>query len=197
MSVAFVESILSTACRREVTQNTVKTKLRGKRLLLEHGAHTVAPGAELARKRRKTVKRATNGPPPPNRARRREMLLEAAAQVTFEQLQKQHSAWLEYAEEELRRVPADRRPTLVSQIDWHGARVRVVRSTSAAHASCHGLVLTETRRMLLLLNETRRAWVPKAGTSIEVTLPTGAGASCGGVATCEAERPYPPTQEAV
>lgn len=182
----FVDSILSTACRRDVAQNAIKTKLRGRRLLLEHGAHTVAPGDSTKKRRTKRVAARTE--PLPNRKQRRMLLLSAAKEVTFPQLQKQHAAWMEYAKTELRRVSADRHETLVSHLDWHGASVRVVRSASEAHANCSGLVLTETRRMLLLLSESRRVWVPKAGTSLELCLPDG------GTSRCEAERPYPPAQ---
>ena len=157
--------------------------------------HTVAPSEMAQQRRKKQRKRPTTGgfaagraaAPPPNRARRRAMLLEAAAEVTYVQLLQQHQAWLDYAAPAVRGVAADGLPALLAKLDWHGARVRVTRSKSTAYADAHGLVLTETRRMLLLLNETRRAWIPKTGTAVEVTLPDGK------VAQCEAaERDYPP-----
>ena len=87
------------------------------------------------------------------------MLLQAAAQVTYEELLAQHSRWREYATSCLQSVAAERRPGLISVLDWHGARVCVLKSANAVHASACGLVLSETQRMLLLLSETRRAWI--------------------------------------
>ena len=178
---AFVDSVLSSSCRPKEHEKAVSSKLRGKRLLLEN-VRTVAPGEVSSKRRRRPAKQPS--PPAANRARRRALLLEAVAQVTYEQLLPQHTAWLAYAEAELRAAPAAEPLAVLARLDWHGARVRVAQSASAAHANCHGLVLSETRRMLLLLNDSRRAWVPKAGTTVEITLP-------GSTALCEAARPDP------
>ena len=178
----FVDGVLKGTIRREQAQAAVKNKLRGKRLLLE------TPRDAMQKVRRKKKGAAAVARSTPNRTERRALLLEAAAQITYEQLLRQHDAWLAYAEPALLGVvAAEGISEVVSRLDWHGARVRVVRSACTSHADAHGLVLTETRRMLLLLSETRRAWIPKAGTTLELTLPRGEAA------TCEAARAYPPS----
>ena len=47
-ALAFVDGVLAASCRHEVAQAAVKSKLRGKRLLLE-SARTVAPGEAVRR----------------------------------------------------------------------------------------------------------------------------------------------------
>ena len=181
-TMEFVNSVLSSSCRPKEHEKAVSTKLRGKRLLLEN-VRTVAPG-EIKKRRKQPAKQAA--PPVANRKRRRALLLEAVAQVTYEQLLPQHTAWLAYAEAELRSAPAASEPSAVlAQLDWHGARVRVDQSPSVPEVNTRGLVLSETRRMLLLLNESTRAWVPKTGRTLEITLPDGS------TALCEAARAYP------
>ena len=172
-ALGFVESVLAASCRKEQAQSAIKNKVRGKRLLLEHGAHTVAPGETLRRMKKRCQNMTPGTTPRPNRARRRELLLDAVAKVTHDQLLTQHRAWLDYAQSALHNTAAEDRTAVVARLDWHGARVRVARSKSTAYAKLQGLVLTETRRMLLLLSETRRTWIPKVGTAVEVTLPNG------------------------
>lgn len=195
MSLEFVAAALAPSCRPEAAQAALKSKLRGKKLLLER-ATTVALG-ETRNKRASGgggggSSNSSSHKSSTTRAARRQALLEAASQVTYEQLLGQHEAWIVYAREAPAALAAKNalpaaggQSALFARLDWHGARLRVVRSACPSHASAEGLVLAETRRMLLLLNATRRAWVPKAGTLVEITMPSG------GVVQCEATRTPP------
>ena len=176
----FVAATLTATCRTDVVDKTLHSKLRGKKLLLENAQRTVASGEDRPAKkraaRRDAERRRQEGrvacvP----RAARRSNLLAAAAEVTYEQLQRQHDLWRTYAREALGAAEdADELAQLVTRLDWHGAQLRVVRSASAAHAHAEGLVLAETQRMLLLLSSAaRRVWVPKRGTVVELVLPAG------------------------
>lgn len=173
----FVEAVLASHCRRDAAQATIKTKLRGRRLLLESAA-TVAPGEATRRNKRRqkpaaAASTATRLASCPRRVRRA-AILAAVREVTYEQLLRQNQLWSKYAAESLGRISdAAAQVSVMVQLDWHGARVCVVRSSCASHAGAAGLVLTETRRMLLLVSDSRRVWVPKAGTTVEVALPDG------------------------
>ena len=186
MSLEFVAAALAPSCRPEAAQAALKSKLRGKKLLLER-ATTVALSETKKRASGSSSSSSSHGSRKSSsttRAARRKVLLEAASQVTYEQLLRQHEAWKVYTRDALGNktgLP----DALLARLDWHGARVRVVRCACASHASAEGLILAETRRMLLLLNATRRAWVPKAGTLVEITMPSG------GVVQCEATRTPP------
>jgi RNase P/RNase MRP subunit p29 len=74
----------------------------------------------------------------------------------------------------------------MNQLDWHGARLRVVHSRCGSYEHAVGLVLAETKRMLLLLSETKRVWVPKVGSVVELTLPAASPCELLSV-QCEAE----------
>ena len=187
LGMDFVEQVLSASCRSEVAQKNNKEKLRGKKLLLESVTTRVAPG-ETARKKSRSasVRRGVA-----SRKERRALLLKAVRAVTHEQLQRQHTAWSEYVKSSLSTVPPADRPARLVTLDWHGAHLRVAQCSSPSHASAQGLVLAETRRMLLLLSASRRVWVPKAGTVVEIALPDGSAVRC------EAERTRPePEHEA-
>ena len=105
--------------------------------------------------------------------------------MTYEQLLRHHEVWANYARSTLGSLPGVDEQARVAHLDWHGARVRVDQSPSVPEVNTRGLVLSETRRMLLLLNESTRAWVPKTGRTLEITLPDGS------TALCEAARAYP------
>ena len=101
-----------------------------------------------------------------SRAARRKVLIEAVRSVTYEQLLQQHAAWQKYAAHALRAAKdAVEASQLMNQLDWHGARIRVVHSRCGSYEHAVGLVLAETKRMLLLLSETKRVWVPKVGSA--------------------------------
>ena len=190
----FAEAVLTDHSRRDVAQATIKSKLRGRKLLLEN-AVTIAPG-ELRRPRRSSAagtaagkgKRTRLAGAGMSRAARRNVLIEAVRSVTYEQLLQQHAAWQEYAAHALRAAKdASEASQLMNQLDWHGARVRVVHSRCGSYEHAVGLVLAETKRMLLLLSETKRVWVPKVGSVVELTLP--AACPCGQPSVqCEAEK---------
>lgn len=194
-ALGFVEAVLAPACRRDAVQSTLKAKLRGKKLLLENAA-TVALGE--ARKRRSVTARgsasgfecSSSSSHPgrtPNgcdghisrRTSRRTMLLSATREVAFEEMGLQNIAWNRYAQCTLASAPpgADLSDQ-VGRLDWHGARVKVVQSKCEAYASAEGLVLTETKRMLLLIRKDRRMWIPKQGTTVELVLPGGRLVRC-------------------
>ena len=186
----FVEATLSEHCRRDAAQATMKSKLRGRRLLLESAA-TVALGEVDTRRAKRsraatasaasTITRLASRP----RRERRASMLTAVREVTYDQLLRRNQLWSDYAVACVGGVAdVTEQARLVGQLDWHGARVRVVRSVCASHANASGLVLVETRRMLLLLRNARRVWVPKAGTLLEVALPPGL--RCGQAVECDA-----------
>ena len=173
----FVENVLAAHHRRDVAQAAIKSKLRGRRLLLESAA-TIGVG-EAARRPRPVIaepgsrekRLAGKGT---GRTARRKVLLAAASAVSYEQLQQQHSLWRAYAAESLCATKTDDEAArLIGHMDWHGASVRVVKCACPSHLHAEGLLLAETRRMLLLLKEERRVWIPKVGTVIEIGLPTG------------------------
>ena len=179
-SLDFVESLLSSSCRREALNSTLKSKLRGKKLLLERVA-TVALNAVVDTKPRsakRQVSSSSSRRTHHNRAARRTMLLEAARGVPSEQLVQQHVAWLEYARTGLASAPGKDTSERASNLDWHGAQLSVVRSASESHACAKGVLLAETRRMLLLVDGERRAWVPKRGTVLELAMAGGDAVQC-------------------
>ena len=171
----FVQESLA-SCRRETIESSLRSKLRGRKLLLER-SKTVAAGEGVEQRRPKGRRAAAatrgGGAAPPRRRQRHELLERAVREVSFEQLQRQHERWAQYALSVLSDAPSSRVGELAERLDRHGAPARVVRSASAAHASAEGLLLAETRRMLVLLSASRLAWVPKEGTTIEVRLPGG------------------------
>jgi RNase P/RNase MRP subunit p29 len=183
LCMEFVTDVLSLSTRRDRVEAAIKAKLRGKKLLLE-SATTLAPG-ELKRKKKKPSQKVRAQP----RAVRRRQLLEAAAVVTYEQLQRQHIVWEDYVRSSLGAIFGADMNAKALQLDWHGAHLRVVSSLSPSHTGAQGLLLAETRRMLLLLSATRRLWVPKAGTIVELALPNGY------LAQCEAVRHMEPPHE--
>ena len=172
----FAESVLATHLRRDSAQAAIKTKLRGRKLLLESAA-TVGIGEAATRRPRGAKARGSSSSlacAGSSRASRRGVLLAAAREVTYEQLRRQHALWQTYAAETLRGAnDAAEAAHLADQMDWHGARVRVLRSACQAYAHAEGLVLVETQRMLLLLSESKRVWLPKAGLVVELSLPPG------------------------
>ena len=185
MAQRFVQECLASN-RRETIETALRTKLRGRKLLLER-AVTVAAGEGVKQAPTKAAKgagsggggggggsssRGSGGPVLKRRARQ-SLLEQAVREVTYESLQRQHTAWSEYAAEALARAPAGRAAAEAAKLDRHGAPLRVVRSASSSHARAEGLLLTETRRMLVLLGPSRLVWVPKAGTCVEMRLPGG------------------------
>eukprot|EP00322_Chrysochromulina_rotalis_P019835 CAMPEP_0115848708 /NCGR_PEP_ID=MMETSP0287-20121206/11066_1 /TAXON_ID=412157 /ORGANISM="Chrysochromulina rotalis, Strain UIO044" /LENGTH=194 /DNA_ID=CAMNT_0003302639 /DNA_START=14 /DNA_END=598 /DNA_ORIENTATION=+ len=189
----FVESVLVAHGRRDVAQATIKSKLRGRKLLMESIA-TVAPDQATRRPRRAnphTANKSTRlAGPSTSRASRRRELLRAVREVSYEQVLQQHNLWTDYASDVLLSAKSETELSrLVEQIDWHGAQVRVVRSKCPSHLQATGIAVAETRRMLLLLNDSRRAWIPKNGTLIEFILPSEVQMRLQTEAVqCEAER---------
>ena len=181
----FVATTLNAVCRREAADVQIKSKLRGRKLLLE-SARTVGldTGDERPAKKRRAHKeeeqlRRDARLSRTSRAQRRCALLVAVREVTHEQLLQQHRQWTEYAREALEVArDAAHVSELVTQLDWHGAQLRVLHSQSPVHDCATGFMLAETERMLLLLNPTKRVWVPKAGARVEIMLPAGLRSGC-------------------
>lgn len=171
---SFVETTLSKVARKDQMEAIIKNKLRGKKLLLEN-SHTVTMAE--AKRRIHTVRSQQSGNQQRissvPRARRRKMLLVATQSVSYEQFLDQHARWCQHAATILQGTGDKEGLTqLVQQLDWHGAKIlRIVHTPSASHMHATGLVLAETRRMLLLLGPTKRVWLPKVGTVLEIELP--------------------------
>lgn len=188
VTMNFVDALLARHHRRESAQATVKSKLRGRRVLLE-SVSTVAPGELVKGRRSSAAPGATRALASAgvSRAARRKVMLAAASEVSYEQQLQQHSHWVTYAADALQSAKdAEAAIDLMANVDWHGAHMCVVSSASPSHEHAAGLVLAETRRMLLLLSERRRVWVPKRGTIVEVQLPPGTRA--GEVVRLEADK---------
>ena len=170
-ALAFVAQTLAPSSRTDAVQAVRKSKVRGKKLLLE-SATTVGLGEETRKSKSKSSRSGSssggsNGGA--NRAARKQALVAATKEVSYAQLLHQHKAWLEYASAALAAPgAASDAVNRLARIDWHGARLRVVRSACAAYGGAEGLVLAETARMLLLLSEQRRVWIPKVGTLVEI-----------------------------
>ena len=176
-SLDFVQSLLSSSCRHEALNSVLKLKLRGKKLLLERVATTSLDSSQhQSRKGKKSqsclCKRAAK------RGTRRSLLVETAKSVTWEHMQQQHLAWNEYAQTALLSVPGKDTCERALHLDWHGAQLYVRRSAGESLAAAQGLVVAETRRMLLLANGERHLWVPKQGTVVELVLPGGNAVQC-------------------
>ena len=176
----FAADVLSASCRPEAAQAAIKSKLRGKRLLLE-SAVTVAPGElRTAAARRSSKRNATERLAMGSRTERRAQLLAAARDITFEQMLSQHKAWQEYYVAAVAAAPAaESLAQRVARMDWVGARVvRVVCERCQAHTSASGFILAETARMLLLISDSRHIWLPKQDACVDIALPDGQTVEC-------------------
>lgn len=195
-AMAFLESVLSESLRKDSVQAAINNKVRGKRLLLERIIMKPPPGERAKRRGKEAVGEATSGSSsssekrparPAKRKERRKLLLDAARQVTYEQLQMQNAAWNQFYQQQA--IANDQQ---AQQMDWHGARVRVVQSASATHSGLEGLVLTETERMLLVVTSNeKRGWVPKSGTTIGLVLADGRVLQCDASARLSEQAPPP------
>lgn len=168
----FVQSLLIAHLRGEAAQAAIKVKLRGRRLLLERAA-SLSPA--ISRQERNVTPGQTCSIIASNRVprrARRSTLLAAANKVTFEQLSRQHDTWMAYAAAALSTCrEASEVANVMQHIDWHAAQARVIASSSDCHSNASGLILAETKRMLLVATNTRRVWIPKKGTTLEIKLP--------------------------
>ena len=170
MAESFVQESLS-SCRQANIEASLRTKLRGRKLLLERSrTYAAGEGVRETSASNHVKSRGSSGGSSGTRRRERKGLLDRSVrEVTYGQLQRQHTAWVEYAQASLSRG------ALAERLDRHGAPLRVVSSASSVHASAEGLLLAETRRMLALLGPSRLVWVPKERTVVEITLPAGYG----------------------
>ena len=159
---AFVLSTLRTS--RETAAHALKTKLVGKRVMLDRRPH------KRSEKRAAGSQESTRtaGPRRAIRAATHALALES---VTFEQLQRQNALWQSHAKSALAGLGGlEQLAQALQRLDRHGCWLRAIPNSSNA-LSTEGIVLLETRHTFVLVSERRRVRVLKKDTVFELRLP--------------------------
>ena len=147
---------------RHTALQAVRTKLRGRRVLLER-----RPPPRQSRSRAKEK---------PLPKRRKEVQGVAMAEASYERLETQHGLWCAYAQSCLGAAEGSELVQALERLDRHGAWLRVARSQCPSHVSARGFVLLETQRTVVLLSEGGCVRIPKRQTTFEMRLPDGCSA---------------------